>query len=64
MEQQRYRKARKDAGVKIEQAAASLGVSITTLMNWEIGKTNPNARNIKEMSELYGVTADYLIGIA
>lgn len=64
MQEQNYRNARKDAGVKIEQAAATLGVSITTLLNWETGKTKPNAKNIKAMSELYGVSADYLIGMA
>ena len=51
MQEQNYRKARKDAGVKIEQAAASLGVSITTLLNWETGKTKPNAQNIKAMAD-------------
>lgn len=63
MQEQNYRKARKDAGVKIEQAAARLEVSITTLMNWETGKTKPNAQNIKAMAELYDVSADYLIGL-
>ena len=58
-----YRKARKDAGVKIEQAAVQLEVSITTLLNWETGKTKPNAKNIRDMAALYGVTSDYLIGL-
>lgn len=63
MQEQNYRKARKDAGVKIEQAAAHLEVSISTLLNWETGKTKPNAQNIKAMAELYNVSADYLIGL-
>lgn len=63
MQEQNYRKARKAAGVKIEQAAARLEVSITTLMNWETGKTKPKAQNIKAMAELYNVSADYLIGL-
>lgn len=63
MQEQNYRKARKDAGVKIEQAAAHLGVSFTTILNWETGKTKPNAQNIKAMAELYNVSADYLIGL-
>lgn len=63
MQQQNYRKARKDAGVKPERAAAELGVSITTLLNWERGDTSPNANNIRDMAVLYGVSANYLIGM-
>ncbi len=61
--QQNYRKARKDAGIKPERAAAELGVSITTLLNWERGDTSPNANNIRDMAVLYGVSANYLIGM-
>ena len=63
MKQQNYRKARKEAGVKPERAAAELGVSITTLLNWERGDTSPNANNIRDMAVLYGVSANYLIGM-
>ena len=62
--QQNYRKARKEAGVKPERAAAELGVSITTLLNWERGVTKPNADNIRDMTRLYKVSSDYLIGLA
>lgn len=61
--QQNYRKAREDAGIKAERAASELGVSITTLFNWERGDTSPNANNIRDMAVLYGVSADYLIGM-
>lgn len=64
MENQNYRKARESAGIKAERAAAELGVSITTLFNWERGDTSPNAKNIRDMAELYGVSADYLINMA
>lgn len=61
--QQNYRKAREDAGIKAERAASELGISITTLFNWERGDTSPNAKNIKDMATLYGVSADYLISM-
>lgn len=61
MEQQNYRKARRDAGIKAEVAAAQLGVSLSTLFNWERGDTNPDANKVKEMAEMYGVSADYLL---
>lgn len=64
MQEQNYRKARKDAGIRIEQAAATLEVSVTTLLNWERGDTNPDANKVKAMAELYGVPSDYLLGMA
>lgn len=63
MKQQNYRKARESARIKAERAATELGVSITTLFNWERGDTAPNANNIRDMATLYGVSANYLIGM-
>jgi transcriptional regulator with XRE-family HTH domain len=63
MEQQNYRKARSDAGLKPEQAAAKLGVSVSTLFNWERGDTNPDANMVKKMAKLYKVSPDYLLGL-
>lgn len=64
MTEKNYRKARKEANVRPERAAAELGVSITTLLNWERGNTMPNAQNIYDMAKLYGTTANYLLGLA
>lgn len=58
-----YRKARQDAEVRAETAASMLGVSITTLLNWERGDTTPNADNIRDMARLYRVSSDYLLGL-
>lgn len=64
MKEQNYRKAREDAGIKPERAAVELEVSISTLFNWERGITAPNANNIRDMANLYSVSADYLIGMS
>lgn len=61
MQEQNYRKAREQVGIKAERAAAELNVSITTLFNWERGDTKPNSDNIREMAKLYGVSTDYLL---
>jgi len=58
-----YREARKQAGIRPERAAAELGVSITTLLSWERNDTRPNADNIRKMAQLYGMSADVLIGV-
>lgn len=63
MHEQNYRKARKDAGITPERAATALGVSVSTLFNWERGDTNPDADKVKAMAELYSVSPDYLLSV-
>jgi transcriptional regulator with XRE-family HTH domain len=63
MHEQNYRKAREQAGIKAERAAVELGVSITTLFNWERGDTNPDADKVKAMARLYRVSSDHLLAM-
>jgi len=63
MEKQNYREARKNAGISPERAAAELGVSITTLFNWERGETSPDADKLMVMANLYGAKIDYLLAL-
>lgn len=64
LQEQNFRKARMEAGMRPERAAAELDVSITTLLNWERGDTKPNADKLAAMARLYGTTADYLLQLA
>lgn len=59
----RYKEARVKAGIRAEQAAAQLGISLTTLYNWERGDTFPDANKVVEMVKLYGTTSDFLLGM-
>lgn len=61
--QQNYRKAREDAGIKAERAASELGVSITTLFNWERGDTSPTADKLIDMANLYDKKVDFLLAL-
>ncbi len=63
MTQQNYRKAREEAGIRAERAAAELGVSITTLYAWERGETSPDADRLVLMASLYGRKVDYLLAL-
>lgn len=63
MADSRYRKARKQRNMSAEQAAVELGISFGTLASYERKDTQPTAIIIKKMAELYGVTADYLLGV-
>ena len=64
LQEQNFRKARKAAGIRAEQAAADLGVSITTLLNWERGDPKPDADKLAAMAKLYRTSADYLLQLA
>ena len=52
---------RKARGLSQEDLADKLGVSRQAISRWEQGSTTPDMLNLKQLSELYGVSADYLI---
>lgn len=52
--------ARVNAKLKQEEAAKKVGVSVSTLRNWEAGKTFPTQPKIEKLCEVYGVPFDVL----
>lgn len=52
--------ARVNAGLTQEQAAPKIGVSVSTIKNWESGKTSPTVVQIKKVGEVYGVPYDII----
>lgn len=54
-------KARTKANLTQEQVAEALGVSRQTISNWENEKTYPDIKSVVTMSDLYGVSLDYLL---
>ena len=54
----RLRKAR---GMSQEQLAEALGVSRQAVSKWELGEAVPDVSRVVAMSELFGVTTDYLL---
>lgn len=58
-----YRKAREQKGYTAQEAATSLGISITTLGSWENGKTYPTAQRLIQLCKLYECSADELLGV-
>ena len=59
----RYRLARKLKKITLTAAAKELGVSQPTLSAWEGERKNPSVDSLIQMSELYGVSVDYLLGL-
>lgn len=51
---------RKNANLTQEQAAQEIGISVSTLKNWEAGKTFPKQNGIEKICEVYGISYDYI----
>ncbi|MBQ6719766.1 MAG: helix-turn-helix transcriptional regulator [Oscillospiraceae bacterium] len=58
----RIRNARKAAGLTQRQLADSLGVSNTSISNWEKGLSRPDADMIQKLCHLLGQEPNYFYG--
>ena len=47
--------ARAYADLILTQVSDRLGVAVSTLRSWEMGKTEPKPSTIDKMAEMYGV---------
>lgn len=52
--------ARVNAGLSQKEAAKQLGVNVTTLSNWERGKTSPDVDKFKKLCEVYNCPGDLI----
>ena len=50
--------ARVNAKMSQKAAAQAVGVNVTTLSNWEKGKTSPDADKFKALCDLYNCPID------
>lgn len=51
---------RVNCGFTLKEAANKLGISTDTLVNWEKGRTFPDARMIKKIEVLYRTHYDFI----
>lgn len=54
-------KLRKARGMSQEDLAGELEVSRQAVSRWESGETLPDAVNLLKLSDLFGVSSDYLL---
>ena len=52
--------ARVNAGLSQGEAARKIGVAVSTLRNWEAGKTFPAQPKIEKLCEIYAISYDVL----
>lgn len=55
-----YKGARKRAGLTMAKASEQIGVTQACISLWETGKTEPVARTLRKVAEVYGCTVDEL----
>jgi len=59
---ERIYEERKKNGLSQGDLAGKLGISTKAVSKWETGESQPTLENINRLSEIFGVTSDYLIG--
>jgi len=52
---------RKQQGMSQEQLSALVGVSRQAISKWEVGESIPDVGNVVQLSEIFGVTTDYIL---
>ena len=57
----RLKEARKSAGLTQKEVATVVGVNQHTYSYWEHGKTKIDSASLAKLSELFGVTTDFLL---
>ena len=60
---EKLRQLRKEKGLTQEELASLLYVSRTAVSKWESDKGCPNIDSLKQLSKLYGISVDYLLGL-
>ena len=60
----RLHKARRVAGISVEEMATGLGVSRNTIGNWETGRSTPRRQSVIAWAQLTGAPLDWLTGEA
>ena len=59
---ERMKELRTERNLSQKQAAAELGIGITTYCRYELGMREPGASLLDQMADYYDVTVDYLLG--
>lgn len=55
--------ARKARGLTQAEVAEAIEASLSTYRNWEQGRSDIPSKRLEPLAKLYGVSADYLMGL-
>lgn len=59
----RLQEYRKTVGMDQKDLAEKLGIAVQTVSSWETGARRPNIDMLVKLTEVFGCTADELLGI-
>lgn len=57
------RPVRKRAGITMKELGTKIGVAESTISQYETGKRQPDYETLLKISEFFGVSVDYLLGV-
>ncbi|MCH4890770.1 helix-turn-helix domain-containing protein [Acidaminobacter sp. JC074] len=60
---ERLRKIRREQFIRQKQLADHLNIAVSTLSQYENDKRHPNFEILSQISQYFGVTTDYLLGL-
>ena len=60
----RIKHCREKSNLSQKYVAVALGVAAPSVSNWESGKTKPSMDNYVNLAKLFGVSVEYLLGMA
>lgn len=60
----RIKQLRDEAGLSQMELSEKIGLSQSAIARYELNKTEPKASDIIKLSEFFGVSADYLLGLS
>lgn len=55
------KEVRRNANLTLEKMAEMVGVSVSTLIRWEKGKTSPTLKHLPKIAEVLGITIEELL---
>lgn len=59
---QNMKAERARVGLTLKEVADHIGVHVNAVSRWENGEAEPNGTNLINLSKLYGVAPEYLLG--
>lgn len=62
MFKENLKKLRKNRGLNQVDLADKLGISDKTISSWESGRTEPNMKQLNELSKIFNVSINVLVG--
>ena len=58
----RFKQLLKDKKLSLQKLSKEIGIALTTMNDWKLGKKMPGADGVRKLSDYFNVKTDYLLG--